>query len=164
MTKKGKKGKAKKVISELMPYQDEEKLKEMYPKMTAGEISRKFNVSRSVVLYYLKKFGIKITTRVSPHTGPKFFKKDANRSYRKKKWLEAQLEEGLSMYKISVICKVGFGNIRRYVDKFNLGHLVEEQRTKAKETQVTEQKPKAKKAKSPAPKKKVKKLKAEPNS
>lgn len=131
-TAKPKVTKKEKPEVELKPYQDKGQLEQMYPKMTAGEISRKFNVSRAVILHYLRKHGIEITTRVSPKTGPKFFKENANRSYQKKKWLKAQLEKGLSIYKISVICKVGFANIKRYVEKFGLMPLVVEQRAKAK--------------------------------
>ena len=114
------------------PYQNKTWLQKNYPKRSAGQLAREQNVSRSVILYYLRKNGIKITTRVNPKTGPAHLVKDANRSYRKKKWLEEQLKSGLSMYKISIICKVGFGNIKHYCEKFKLMALVEAQRAKVK--------------------------------
>ena len=53
----------------LKKYQDPIWLKDNYGsgegKMSAGAIAREFEVTRSVVLYFLKKHAIKITTRTS---------------------------------------------------------------------------------------------------
>ena len=114
------------------PYQNKTWLQKNYPAKSAGKISREQKVSRAVILHYLRKFEIPITTRTSPKTGPAHLIKDANRSYRKKEWLKKQLESGLSMYKISVVCKVNFGNVKHYCEKFGLMTLVEAQRAKVK--------------------------------
>jgi len=108
---------------ELKPYQDEKQLRKMYleEKMTAMDVANKFGVKRGNVLFYIHKFNIPIWSR-------KKEKKDANRSYRKKEWLEKQLKSGLSIHKIAMICKVSFMQVKNFVIKYDLVALVEKQR------------------------------------
>lgn len=116
----------------LKPYQDEKQLRKMYPKMTAGEISRKFNVSRSVILYYIKKFGIKITTRTSPKSGQR--RSYVDRSFHKKGYLEKQLRAGKTIYKIATECNCAFGQVKHMVEKHSLIELAKEVKAKKKPT------------------------------
>jgi len=113
---------------ELKPYQIESELKKMYPKMSAGQIAKKYGVSRGVILNKLKKFKIKITTRTSPVTGPKHFKKEIDRSFHEKAFLKKKLESGLSVYKISVLTKATYGQVMYFIKKYDLLSLVQEQR------------------------------------
>jgi len=106
---------------QLKPYQIESELKRMYPKMSAGEISRKFDVSRGVVLYYLRKFEIPISTRTSPRSGQR--RDDIDRSYHKKQFLKKCFEKGLSIYAISEMCSCTYGQVRHMVEKHGLIEL-----------------------------------------
>jgi len=130
--KTAKKAQKKKV--ELKPYQIESELRKLYQQQhkSAGQISRDFGVGRGTILRYLKKFDIPITTRTSPKTGPSHLIKNADRSYRKKQWLEKQLKSGLSMFKIATLCRVRFSNVKYYTEKYGLLELAQQQRTKAK--------------------------------
>lgn len=132
MTEKKKKVEKK----QLKDYQNETKLKEMYPKMSAGAIARKYGISRGSVLAQLRKFKIKITTRISPKTGPKFFKVDVDRSFHKKEFLKKCLGEGLSIYKIALMCKTNYMQVHHFVLKHSLMPLVKAQRVNAKQKPV----------------------------
>lgn len=148
MTKKKKK-------EQLKSYQTKAWLEKNYPKKSAGAIAKEQNVSRGVILRYLRKFDIPVTTRVSPKTGPAHFKEDANRSYRNKEWLKKQLDKGLTVNKIATDCKVGYMQVKHYCEKFGLLELVQQQRAKAK----TEKKPAKKKEQPDTIKQVVKKVK-----
>jgi len=114
---------------ELKPYQIESELKKMYPKMSAGEISRKFNVSRSIILHYLRKFEIAIVTRTSPRSGQR--RDDIDRSYHKKQFLKKCFEKGLSIYAISNMCGCAYGQVKHMVEKHGLTELAKKAKTVA---------------------------------
>ncbi len=146
-----------KVVKTLKPYQVEKELRKMYPAKSAGAIAREFGVSRGSVLHQLKKFGIKITTR----TGPAHLRKDTDRSFHEKAFLEKNLKEGLSIYKISLICNTTHAQISHFVKKHDLMAMVEANRAKkaAAPKPVAKKKVAKKKAtKTPAKKKGLKKV------
>lgn len=109
-------------------YKDEKKLREMYPKMSAGAIAKRFDVSRGVILYFLRKHDIKITTRTSPKSGQR--RDDIDRSYHKKEYLEKQLRAGKTIYKIATECNCAFGQVKHMVEKYGLIELAKEVKTK----------------------------------
>lgn len=149
MPKKTEKKAAPKKQKELKPYQKKEVLMKLYPKESAGSIARKYGVSRGAVLAQLRKHEIKIVTRTSPKTGPAHFKKDIDRSFHEKAFLEKKLKEGLSPFKIATITKATHGQVMHFIKKHDLMELVEKQRELKKKTekvQVVKKKP-AKKVK-----------------
>lgn len=128
--KKPTKATKKKPEKEIKSYQIESELKKMYPKMSAGEIARKYGVSRGVILNQLKKFNIKIVTRTSPKAGQR--RSDIDRSFHKKEYLEKQLKEGLTIHAIAKECGCGYMQVFYMIEKHGLTKLAQEMKAKKK--------------------------------
>jgi len=106
----------KKSIKE-KPFQSKEWLKNNYGegkgRMTAGEISRKFGVTRTAVLHYIKKYKIPITTR-------RALSKNAKKDFQNPEWLKRAIESGRSIYSIAQEQKTTYGTIASRVSKLAL--------------------------------------------
>lgn len=114
----------------LKPYQQKAFLEKNYPAKSAGQIAREQNVSRAAVLAQLRKHRIKISTRTSNKTGLANFKKDVDRSFHKKEFLEAKLKNGLNVYQIAILCGTTHGQVTYFIKKHDLMATVEGMRTK----------------------------------
>ncbi|GAH51335.1 unnamed protein product [marine sediment metagenome] len=111
---------------EVKEYQKKEVLTKLYPKMSAGAISRKYGVTRGSILSQLRKHEIKITTKTSPKVGQ--HRDDINRSYHKKEYLEKQLKSGKTIHGIAMACNTSFGQVKHMVEKHGLVEVAEKQK------------------------------------
>jgi len=118
-SKKEKKEKAK--TTQGKAYQDKAILVPMYEKqnMSAGMIATHFGVTRSVILYFLKKFGVDVS-KTRRAKSP-----DAKEDYKNADWLVKQVQGGKSLFKISKECGVAYGTVHRFAEKLVPAKVIE---------------------------------------
>lgn len=134
-TKKQTKSKKEKQATVLEPtHKDADVLKDLYQKqkMSAGQIAKMFKVSRSAVLFQMRKHDIPITTRKTKSA-------EAKEEYKKKAWLTAQLKKGVSIFQIAKQQGVSYTSVRNQALKLCDARIIEEGRKVRKQKK---QKPK----------------------
>ena len=115
-------------------YKQEDIIVPMYNDgMSAGEIARKFDVSRGVILHFLKKFDVDVSK------SRKVKSPNAKEDYKKKTWLTNQLKKGISIFAIAKDCKVSYATAHNQAMKLVDARVIEEGRKVRKQKK---QKPK----------------------
>ena len=87
--------------------------------MSAGEIARKFDVSRGVILHFLKKFDVDVSKTRKTKSA------DAKEDYKNKTWLTNQLKKGISIFAIAKDQKVTYATVMNQTRKLVDAHVVE---------------------------------------
>jgi transposase len=89
-------------------------LRQLYEveKMSAGQIAKRFNVSRGVVLHWMRKAGIEIVTRKSRKPGSKT-------NYKNPTWLRKAIEAGQSIYSIAKSQGISYTSVRMQMLKLS---------------------------------------------
>ena len=123
-TKKAKSGAQKKRArkpEQGKAYQQKDIIVPMYQKdgMSAGEIARKFDVSRGVILHFLKKYDVDVSKTRKTKSA------DAKEDYKNKTWLTNQLKKGISIFQIAKDCKVTYATVMNQTRKLVDAHVVE---------------------------------------